>query len=69
MQYFRSSPTPPCPAPKALQRMAGSKHTEITTNTSVVSIQVVERPRVEIEDVGMEDGKAGEEVVDVSSLP
>ena len=62
---FQVEPDATMAGPKALQRMAGSKHTEITTNTSVVSIQVVERPRVEVEDVGMEEGKAGEEV-DVS---
>ena len=62
---FQVEPDATMPGPKALQRMAGSKHTEITTNTSVVSIQVVERPRLEIEDVGMEEGKVGEET-DVS---
>ena len=46
---FQVEPDASMAGPKALQRMAGSKHTEITTSTSVVSIAVVERPRMDVD--------------------
>ena len=56
---FQVQPDATMQGPKALQRMAGSKHTEITTNTSVVSIAVVERPRVDLQDVEEDEPGGG----------
>ena len=63
---FQVQPDTSMAGPKALQRMAGSKHTEITTTTSVVSIAVVERPRLDVEEVAEDVGGKVEKEVDTS---
>src|ERR1700735_4310007 len=47
--------------PKPLQMMAGSKHTEIMTNSSVVSIEVIERPLGISQDTVIDDGSFDED--------
>ena len=42
--------------PKPLQMMAGSKHTEIMTNSSIVSIEVIERPKALTNETIVDDG-------------
>ena len=47
--------------PKPLQMMAGSKHTEILTHSSVVSIEVVERPKALQNSPIVDDGSVSED--------
>ena len=47
--------------PKPLQMMAGSKHTEIMTNSSIVSIEVVERPKALQNEVIVDDGSVSDD--------
>ena len=47
--------------PKPLQMMAGSKHTEILTNSSVVSIEVTERPKGIQEQPVVDDGSVSDD--------
>ena len=47
--------------PKPLQMMAGSKHTEILTNSSVVSIEVTERPKGIREQPVVDDGSVSDD--------
>ena len=47
--------------PKPLQMMAGSKHTEIFTNSSVVSIEVTERPKGIQEQPVVDDGSVSDD--------